>query len=70
MKRFAPICNPKPNVVRTRHAGCMVWGAIKVNQVAGKIHVAAKTGLFDREGHQIYDREIMSLYTTSHRIHQ
>ena len=39
--------------------GCMLWGAIHVNQVAGDVHIAARTGLIDNWGRQVYDQEII-----------
>ena len=48
----------------------MVWGALQVHQVAGSIHISAKSGRFDLNGTQLYDSEILSLYNSSHIIHQ
>lgn len=50
--------------------GCMLWGAIHVNQVAGNVHIAARTGLIDNWGRQVYDQEIIHTLSSSHFIQQ
>ena len=68
---FSPICGwRKRSPVRTRHLGCMLWGAIHVNQVAGDVHIAARTGLIDNWGRQVYDQEIIHTLSSSHFIQQ
>lgn len=70
VRQFSPLCNPKPNVKHSPQMGCMIWGAININQIAGSIHIAVRTGLMDRYGNQLYDKDIIEAYTMNHRIHQ
>lgn len=50
--------------------GCMLWGEINVNQVAGDVHIATRTGLIDKMGIQVYDDEIIHTLSSSHFIQQ
>ena len=77
--KYAPICKshnplPKPDNKNSsgysRHVGCMLWGALDVNQVAGSIRIATRTGQVDRAGHPLFDNEILNRLNSTHFIEQ
>ena len=48
----------------------MLWGALNVNQVAGMIHIATRTGQMDSNKRPLYDPEILQFLNSSHFIQQ
>ena len=77
--KYAPICKShsqlsKPNNGNSsgysRRVGCMLWGALDVNQVAGSIRIATRTGQIDRAGRPLFDSEILSRLNSTHYIEQ
>lgn len=71
---FAPICQKSQNLPEytrfSRRVGCMLWGALDVNQVAGTIRIATRTGQVDRQGNPLYDRDILERLNSTHYIEQ
>ena len=68
---YVPQCQRvKPVTKHRRHVGCMLWGALNVNQVAGIIHIATRTGQVDSLGRARYDRESLESLLSNHFIRQ
>lgn len=77
--KYAPICKnhdqaPKSEISNStkysRRVGCMLWGALDVNQVSGSIRIATRTGQIDRDGRPLFDNEILSRLNSTHYIEQ
>lgn len=68
---FAPVCNANRTIrYGGAHPGCMLWGALHVNQVAGDVHIATRTGLVNMQGFPVYDNDIIHSLSSSHYIQQ
>ena len=77
--KYVPLCKdyyqlPSTENVNSskysRRVGCMLWGALDVNQVTGSIRIATRTGQIDRNGRPLFDNDILSRLNSTHYIEQ